>query len=422
MSASPINPTSPTSLESGLGRLWDAVAARLQRNGLRPLGVIRLEELDRDERRALTGLLGWPVTTARTTVDLADLDERLRSIEGGRGLVAVTEALRGPLVDRPAARLAAGVGRAAVWAAARAALARCGLDRQDWTERWLEEIRASGALARVGPESAAASVTKAVQALAALPRAEGSGERLSRTELAQRVTGSSHGLDDGRVLASLVLRGIAQMAGTALPESATGRRALWEAGGVLSDEISTTVVTLGLRPPGADPLAAGIRARSDANCETHLSLRDLRRIDTWVAPGTEVFVCENPRVLEAAMDAGADSPVVCTSGNPRVVVNALLVQLASVGARLRYRGDFDWPGVAIANRIITAYGASPWRMSARDYEDAIAQSLAAIEDLPLLEGRPLDAVWDSDLTPLMAKTGRVVHEEALLDLLVADLA
>jgi len=30
-------------------------------------------------------------------------------------------------------------------------------------------------------------------------------------------------------------------------------------------------------------------------------------------------------------------------------------------------------------------------------------------------------VWDPELAPLMAETGRVVHEEALLGLLVADL-
>ena len=44
--------------DAGLGRLWDAVASRLQRNGLRPSGVVLLDGLDRGERRALAGLLG----------------------------------------------------------------------------------------------------------------------------------------------------------------------------------------------------------------------------------------------------------------------------------------------------------------------------------------------------------------------------
>lgn len=415
------SPAWSTILESGLGRLWDAVAARLQRNGLRPHGIVRLEALDRAERRALAGLLGRPVTAARASIDLADLDERLRSVGDGRGLVTVAEALRGPLVDRPAARIAANEQRAAVWMAARDALAHHGLAEQHWTEPWLEEIRGAGTLTRLGPDRAAATVVRAVRALAALPLAEGTAGRLGRTDLAIRVTGSSHGLDDGEILASFVLRGIAQMTNGAPPESAADRRALWEAAGILADEISTTVLTAGLRPPGSDPLAAGIRARGDAGCETHLTLRDLRRIDSWVAPRTEVFVCENPRVVEAALDAGSRRTMVCTAGNPRTVVNALLAQLAAGAARLRYRGDFDWSGVGIANRLIEAHGASPWRMGAVDYEDAIVQSALGIEGLPMLDGRPLDAQWDPELMPLMVSTGRVVHEEALLDLLVADL-
>jgi uncharacterized protein (TIGR02679 family) len=410
-----------TDLEAGLSRLWDVVAARLQRNGLRPQGIVRLDGLDREERRALAGLLGRPVTATRASVDLADLDDRLRSVRDGRGLVEVIEAMRGRLVDRVAVRAAASERRAAVWAGARDALVRYGLADQEWSEGWLEDIRAAGTLARVGPDRARTSVIKAVQVLAALPIVEGSDGRLGRTELANRVTGNSHGLDDGRMLASLVLRGVAQLTRIALPEGAAGRRALWETAGVLSDEISTTVLTLGLHPMGADPLAAGIRVRSDANCETHLTLRDLRRVNTWVEADTEVFVCENPRVVEAAMDAGARQPMVCTAGNPRVVVNVLLEQLVASKARLHYRGDFDWPGVSIANRVIKEHGALAWRMNAQDYEDAIAQSAAVIDDLPLLDGLPVDAVWDADLTPLMVRTRRAVHEESLLDLLVADL-
>ncbi|MGH9111683.1 MAG: TIGR02679 family protein, partial [Acidimicrobiales bacterium] len=53
-----------------LARLWDRVAERLQRNGLRPAGVIQLDGLDRDERHAIAGLLGRPVVEGRVRVDL----------------------------------------------------------------------------------------------------------------------------------------------------------------------------------------------------------------------------------------------------------------------------------------------------------------------------------------------------------------
>ena len=73
-------------------------------------------------------------------------------------------------------------------------------------------------------------------------------------------------------------------------------------------------------------------------------------------PDGDVFVCENPRVLEAAVDAGRRRAVVCTQGQPAVVVTALLSSLGAAGAELRYHGDFDWPGITIANALIGSYG------------------------------------------------------------------
>ncbi|MGH9018938.1 MAG: DUF2399 domain-containing protein, partial [Acidimicrobiales bacterium] len=207
--------------------------------------------------------------------------------------------------------------------------------------------------------------------------------------------------------------------GLPFADAPAGRRALWARVGVLSDEVSTTVLTSGLRPQGA-AAAAAVRTRSESGCESHLTLRDLQRVDRWVAPGTVVWVCENPRVLEAAMDAGARSAMVCTSGNPTLVVTLLLQSLAAAEADLYYRGDFDWPGIAMANRIVAAYGASPWRMGAADYDAALEAAGASLLTLPLLEGAPVTAGWDAELTAAMVRAGRAVHEESLLELLVAD--
>ena len=44
------------------------------------------------------------------------------------------------------------------------------------------------------------------------------------------------------------------------------------------------------------------------------------------------------------------------------------------GAELRYHGDFDWAGVAMANRLIAEVGVVPWRMGADDYTGALEPS------------------------------------------------
>jgi uncharacterized protein (TIGR02679 family) len=408
-----------------LARLWDRIADRLQRNGLAPQGVVQVGGLDRGERHALAGLLGRAVVRERARVDLAVLDQRLRAA-GGRGLVAIVDGLRGPLVNRPGLRQAAAEQRSAMWASGRDELERCGLAGAAWVEPWLEDLRRSGAVARLGADRGREALVRAVKclglvSLTGFPTTDSQRDLIGRSELAWRVTGTTHGLDDDTALAAIVLRGVACAVGEPPASSAAERRDLWRAAGVLTDEVSTTLLVLGLRPPGNDLAAVNLRDRADRGLETHLTLRDLHRLKDVVPSGTSVFICENPRVLEAAMDAGARQAVVCTQGNPTVVALKWVERLAASGADLRYRGDFDWPGVAIANRMVTDFGCEPWRMGTADYEDAIARAGARISELPELGGRPVDARWDPMLSPVMAKVGRAVHEESMLDSLVADL-
>jgi uncharacterized protein (TIGR02679 family) len=403
--------------DPGLDRLWDALAQRLQRNGLAAKGSVTLSGLTRGERFALAGLIGRPVDGERARLDLAVLDARIRATGSAPGLVAATTARRGPLVDFPGRRADISARRTAVWASVREELAQYGMAAEPWVEAWIESARP--VVARVPAARAGEAMTTAVRCLVRLPWDRA---RRGRTELAASVTGNSHALDDGTLLSTLVLRAIAARVGSTSPMSAADRRRLWHQAGVSGDEVSTTVLTLGLAPPGTSPVAEAVRLRSEAGCETHLTLRDLLRLDSCVSAGTPVWVCENPRVLEAIMDAHAGPRVVmvCTAGNPTFVVTSLLARMIEDGAALHYRGDFDWPGVAIANRVVTAYGAVPWRMGHADYEAALAGAGSGLADLPALEGRSVEAAWDAELTLAMERAGKAVHEEALLDLLVAD--
>jgi uncharacterized protein (TIGR02679 family) len=189
--------------------------------------------------------------------------------------------------------------------------------------------------------------------------------------------------------------------------------------GAAADNVSSTVLTYGLTPQADDLTARTLHARTSA--ETHLTLRDLRHAEWRLPPGTEVFVCENPRIIEAAADAGAAYPLVCTSGNPTTTVLTLLDVLAGAGARIAYRGDFDWPGIAMANRLITRYGARPWRMGATDYEEHTTAARGRGTPLQPLAGTPVEAIWDPELTPAMQALGVAVQEESALELILTDL-
>ena len=106
---------------------------------------------------------------------------------------------------------------------------------------------------------------------------------------------------------------------------------------------------------------------------------------------------------------------VCTSGEPNLVVDRVLGGLSSAQARLRYHGDFDWPGIAIANRVIARFDARPWHMTADDYVQAVRS------DGPVLIGTPAEPSWDPELGAAMRSHGRAVHEESVLAALLASL-
>ncbi|MGW0824628.1 TIGR02679 family protein [Streptomyces sp. NPDC002845] len=412
----------------GLARLWTAARTRLERNGLQPAGAIRLQHLTAQEREVLSLLLARQVAGSTATIRLPDLDTRLRASAAGRGLAETLSELGPPLTDRRAARDAAAAERTRLWSTAEAALAATPLADQAWARQWLEEIRRSGTLTRQSSTPALMPVTQAIQTLATLfpgtgpdPTPTPTPATWGRGELATRTTGSAHGLDDGTLSARLVLRGIALARGAAFPTDAPGRRALWRLASVTPDEVSSTVLTYGLRPTGGSWREAALRERVEHRMETHLTLRELRSLRLEMPPGTRIHVCENPRVVEAAADVGCTAPLICTSGSATTVVLTLLDTLAAAGCVFAYHGDFDWPGMALANRVMGRYGAGPWRMRAADYEYlATRAELRGTPPLPLTGAR-VEATWDAELAPTMEALGVALHEEVALDLLLEDL-
>ncbi|MFJ5780127.1 TIGR02679 family protein [Streptomyces sp. NPDC093094] len=405
----------------GLARLWAAIRKRLESNGVQATGSLRLTAMNAQERGDLSLLLGKPLTSTSVTVRLDMLDARLRASAAGLGLRQTLEELGPPLIDRRAARADVRAQRERVWSSLASSLDVSPLADQEWPRQWYDLLRRAGVPRGVTPEAATEALQQAVQVLTTLLGPGRSGA-LGRGELAAQATGSAHGLDDGTWLARLVQRGVALAHDTEFPTDAAGRRALWRLVSVTPDEVSSTVLTYGLRPVGEGWREHALRERAEHHAEAHLTPRDLRSLRLRLPAGTLIHICENPRVLEAAADAACVQPLVCTSGSAATVVVTLLDALAATGCRFAYHGDFDWPGISLANRVIRRYKALPWRMGATDYEHLAARSQT--EGIPqlALDGRPVSADWDPDLTPAMTALGIALHEEASLELLVDDLS
>ena len=349
-------------------------------------------------------------------------------------------ALTGPVTVRADAAAARARAWQAAWAPVEAALAA----RPDLSGWWRGEVD-SGLPRRLAAGPAAGAVL-ARDLVAVLERLPAPGVAIGA--LAHAATGSAHGLDAGP-LATLALRAARVLAGLPPgPRSASGDREAWAAVGVVRDELSSTVLTLALPAHATGATGAALGAWARAGQPVVLTLRHLR-LDppSWrPAPaGAVVWTCENPVVLAAVADAwsrgvgagqasvgqtsvgraaGSDGPaaltapppMVCTAGQPSAAATAVLRGLADAGWALRHHGDLDPDGVRITNRLVGDLGAVPWRMGVEDYEAALAAGLGRSS------GRvPVAAVWDERLGPVMARSGQVVEEEAVLDALVADL-
>jgi uncharacterized protein (TIGR02679 family) len=400
----------------GYERLLAAVRARVETAGDAARSVM-LEDMDPEQRDALAGLLGLrraPEGTFR--LELERLDQAFRESAVAATLREVLEAVGGPLRDRSAERRSARGERERMWAGA---LEACRARGREDLCRWLERLRAGGGLVRA---AGAAGVEPGVLLEAALTVAcalPAKGELLA--VFAARTAGDPHALDAGTPLGGLLLQAAAAVAGTVeAPTSAAGRRALWREVGIDCDALSSDVLVLGLCPSSSGWIASQLRESAEAGEPRRLTLREVKGGALRVEPGTPVYVCENPSIVESAAEAlgNRSSALVCVEGVPSTAALEILRGLGSGGARLFAHADFDWAGLRIVGQLAAVTGAAPWRMRATDYRTG----RASLRGGPTLgDGNGVSAAWDADLAPAMREGGRALLEEQVITSLLDDL-
>lgn len=420
--------------------MWAAARRRLERNGLRMEGTaLRLGELTDGQRRAIAGLMGTSALADRPPkVRLEALEQTLRRGAASVGLVEWLELVGGPLQNRPARRSKERLASEEAWRTTsdHPVLA----DRPELVE-WLAHVRRRGLATRVAGSApgGARLVAQALDVVSRLPL-----HNVTLAALAAEVIGDAHALDRGRPLATVVNGALDTLdadepfpsgsnpdrvgpgqgaarddtPGTAADALAWRRR--WARFGVICDELSVSVLGLNLPATGTDLVAGTLRDHGSCGEPVRLTLRQLGDAELRVPSGTLVRICENPSVMAHAATTleGDAAPLVCVEGVPNTAAWALLDLLAADGCRFAYHGDFDWGGLRIATSVIERYRAVPWRFGRVDY-------LGAVERGRLPLGAPptgSSASWSPCLVDAMTEADVAIHEEQVLDDLLADLA
>ncbi|MFT0534454.1 TIGR02679 family protein [Castellaniella hirudinis] len=376
--------------------------------------TLQLSGLTALEQERLAELMGRPVRAAGSLrIDLARIDAALRQAGICDSLRDALARLDGPIADRMALRQASqrawdqlSTGRIGPPTAPEATL----------DPRLLAWLRTPGALTLVKRLSQSSIpqaqdlLRRAHAVMRCLP-----AKGMPRAQLAAQTLGDAHSLDTGQPVARIILA--AWPAADAPDDRERDRdRDIWARAGVLVNELARPALFLNL------PVR-------DAACRTwipgepaYLSLRQLlRRPPAWQVAQQPVFLCENPNLLAiAASELGpACPPLACTDGMPAAAQRTLLDQLSAAGARLHYHGDFDWPGLRIANHILARWPAQAWRMRGSDYEAAVRQAPSRPADLG---EQIVQARWDADLADQMRHHGLKIAEEAVASVLLADLS
>lgn len=315
------------------------------------------------ERREIGRLLpaGWATSGAPVTI------RQVRDALGlhGVALEELLEAVGGPLRDRAAERAAARAERAADHARAATLLG------MDPSSRALKRCLVSAE----SREQRAREILRVVEA------ARSAGQ-IRLGVLAAQLFSDAHALDRNRALGRAVARYLSGQG--ADPEAWTdplhevGAWAdAWAGAGVICDGVSSQVLVLNLPLIGDAPAVSLCSATPGE--PIWLTLRSLTGSLTLADGVPEVYVCENPVVVEEAADrlGRGSKPLVCTFGVPSLATHRLL---SALPAKLFVRADADATGWGILRGLLGRYPeAQPWRMpeGSVGYEEEILEDLIA---------------------------------------------
>jgi uncharacterized protein (TIGR02679 family) len=392
--------TVPASLRSPeLDPLWARVRTRLEARGRDRRGRLTLPPLSSSSTLALKSLIGRQLGK---TVDLAALEAGLARLRIGEDLPRALAALGYEISDEPARRRADRVERKEARSAARSLVSEW---PEPWASEWIGEVIRAGILRGLGVSRARVFLQQVRAVLDCLEQDRRAP--ISRVDLAARVLGSAHALDDGTRIEAAVARALSFKLGPAV------RRHLWAQAGVHLDLTSAPALSWRLPLTDGCGLARLSAAATDAGIPLHLSRFALEAHPAEVPRGSRILVVENPRVVEAAAQMRASTPVISTNGRPSSTVLLLLAQLHDAGAELRYHGDFDAAGLAICEGLMRA-GLTPWRMNAADYLTALLAADAEGAVLPNDPQAPGPTPWDPTLQQIFDRERRIVHQERLL--------
>lgn len=246
------------------------------------------------------------------------------------------------------------------------------------------------------------------KAVIKLEERRGTDEECPLAVFSAEISDNPHYFDRGTAAGLLLAHALCFREKTELPENAHQWRELLTRVSIVPDNVSSMVHAYGLRLRTGQ----GWHPAYDAFCKLKepyvITMENLKGVTGVQAAGGRVYVVENEMVFSYLLGnlKKKEYTLLCTSGQPRSVVQVLIPYILAGGAEIYYNGDIDPDGIRIADRLWQKYGDSIhiWRMSPADYEESLSKE--RIGDM----GR---AKLEMISHPLLKRTAECMKEKQL---------
>lgn len=201
--------------------------------------------------------------------------------------------------------------------------------------------------------------------------------------LAAEITENPHYFDRSTTAGLLLVHAVCCCEKMELPGNAHQWRNLLLQVSIVPDNIASMVHAYGLRLRTEQ----GWHLAYDTFCAQKepyvITMENMKGIIGAQAVGKKVYVVENEMVFSYLIHhlKASEDTLLCTSGQPRSVVQVLFPYVLDSGAEIYYNGDMDPDGIRIADRLWKKFGdcIHIWRMSPEDYEKSLSRE--KIEDI-----------------------------------------
>jgi len=239
--------------------------------------------------------------------------------------------------------------------------------------------------------------------------------------LASEVTSNPHALDENTFLNKILTYYLCKKSSTKIPANAEEKNKLLYENNILKDDISNNTLVAGvyvfLYDNGILKEYEGWNNLSDTFEPFVLSLVNLNKLDVLKPMNGKVIILENPTVFmkfyELISKEDTKYTLICSNGQINLSTLVILDMLSKNDCKFYYSGDFDPEGLLIADKLLERYKdkISPLFYTERDYLSILSNEVISDKRL-----KQLDKIKNSELKILaecIKKEKRAAYQESL---------